>query len=133
MIDVAPEINTRVANALRAAFPNIDVSDDYIKAPSRFPHVSVTEEDNIDVPQFTTDSKQMVRLVFNVNVYSNKARGKKTEARKIMAVVDDVMHSMNALRTFMHPIPNMQNHTIYRLTAQYALSTDGKYFYRRQS
>ena len=133
MIDVAPEINTRVANALRAAFPNIDVSDEYIKSPSRFPHVSVTEEDNIDVAQFTTDSKQMVRLVFNVNVYSNKARGKKTEARKIMDVVDDVMHSMNALRTFMHPIPNKQNHTIYRLTAQYALSTDGKYFYRRQS
>ena len=133
MIDVAPEVNSRVATALRAEFPNIDVSDDYIRAPSRFPHVSVTEEDNSVIARRTTDGKEMARLVYHVNVYSNKSKGKKTEARKIMAVVDQTMASMNALRTFLHPVPNMQNHTIYRLTAQYVMDTDGKYFYRRQS
>lgn len=131
MIDVESEVYTRVARAVRGRFARIDISDDYTKTPSVFPHVSVIEEDNSDVQRLTSDSGEMAQLVYNVNVYSNKTSGKKSEARAIMKVVDEVMRSMNALCTFRHPIPNMQNHSIYRLTAQYVLMADGKHFYRR--
>lgn len=131
MIDCANEVYTRVATAVRAQFARVDCSGDYTKTPSVFPHVSVIEEDNAVLPRKTTGDTEMAQVTFNVNVYSNKQGGKKSECRAIMAVVDRAMYSMNALRTFMHPVPNLQNNSIYRLTAQYVVVTDGKLFYRR--
>lgn len=46
MIDVESQIYTPIAEALRKAFPEINVSGEYVKAPSSFPHVSIVEQDN---------------------------------------------------------------------------------------
>lgn len=41
MIDVENQIYTPIAETLREAFPGIDTSGEYVKAPSAFPHVSI--------------------------------------------------------------------------------------------
>lgn len=51
MIDVESQIYTPIAEALRAQFPGILVSGEYVNAPTRFPYVSLVEQDN-----YTTDA-----------------------------------------------------------------------------
>ena len=46
MIDVENIIFTKIAGNLRTKFKGITVSGEYINAPSKFPYVSVVEQDN---------------------------------------------------------------------------------------
>ena len=73
----------------------------------------------------------MDQVTFTVEVYSNKAIGKKAEAKKIMNAVDAVMFSMNAERLSKLPVPNLNNASIFRFVARYRVLTDGVNFYRR--
>lgn len=131
MIDCENEVYTRVVTVLREKFPGIDLTGDYTKAPSSFPHVSITQSDNAVIAERTTGTKEMAQVMFEVNVYSNLQPGKKTECKKIMKVIDEVLFSMNFRRIVLTPVPNKENATIYRLTARYRVATDGKNFYRR--
>lgn len=47
MIDVESQIYTPIAEALRAQFPGILVSGEYVNAPTRFPYVSLVEQDMV--------------------------------------------------------------------------------------
>lgn len=131
MIDCENEVYTRVVTVLREKFPGIDLTGDYTKAPSSFPHVSITQSDNAVIAERTTGTKEMAQVMFEVNVYSNLQPGKKTECKKIMKVIDEVLFGMNFRRMVLTPVPNMEDATIYRLTARYRVATDGKNFYRR--
>ena len=73
----------------------------------------------------------MAQVMFEINVYSNKAEGKKTECKAIMKIIDDVLFSMNFKRQALTPVPNLEDATTYRLVARYRAMTDGTYFYRR--
>ena len=73
----------------------------------------------------------MAQVMFEVNVYSNKAEGRKSECKSIMAAIDEVLFKMNFKRMALTPVPNMEDATIYRLVARYRVATDGKHFYRR--
>lgn len=133
MIDCENEVYTRLAKVLREKFPKIDIASEYVKSPSSFPHVSITQSDSY-VPTELQDSgmrENMAVVVFEINVYSNKTEGKKTECKKIVRTIDDELYSMNFRRTAMTPVPNLEDATIYRITARYRVATDGKYFYRR--
>lgn len=133
MIDVENQIYTPIAEALREAFPGIDVSGEYVKAPSKFPHVSIVEQDNYPtlIHLSNSDSEQFATLMYEVNVYSNKSSGKKAQCRSIMKVVDDLMYRGNFTRISLSPVPNLENATIYRLVARYRAETDGTNLYRR--
>ena len=131
MVDCENEVYTRVATALRTKFSGIDISGDYTNVPASFPHVGLYESDNSVVTQYTGQTTEMDQVTFSVEVYSNKASGKKTEAKKIMNKVDEVMFSMNAERLSKLPLPNLSNASIFRYVARYRLLTDGVNFYRR--
>jgi len=131
MIDCENEVYTRIARVLREKFPGINIAGEYVQAPSGFPHVSITQSDNSVVSERMTGSAEMAQVMFEINVYSNKTEGKKTECKSIMKVIDDVMFSMNFKRQALTPVPNLEDATIYRLVARYRAMTDGTYFYRR--
>jgi len=131
MTDCENEVYTRVAKVLREKFPGIDIAGEYVNAPSSFPHVSITQSDNSVITEQTTGCAEMAQVMFEVNVYSNKTEGKKTECKSIMREIDKVLFSMNFKRLALTPVPNMEDATIYRLVARYRVATDGKYFYRR--
>lgn len=130
MIDCENEVYTRIATVLRGEFSGIDISGVYVNAPSSFPHVSVTQSDNYVAKENTTDTAEMVEVMFEINVYSNNNTTKKSECKKIMKVIDGVFFSMNFRRMSLTPVPNLENATIYRLVARYRAKTDGKFFYR---
>ena len=131
MIDCENEVYTRIARVLRDKFPGINIAGEYVNAPSSFPHVSITQRDNSVVSEQMTGSAEMAQVMFEINIYSNKADGRKTECKSIAKVIDDVMFKMNFKRMALTPIPNMEDATIYRIVARYRVMTDGKYFYRR--
>lgn len=131
MIDCENEVYTRIARVLRDKFPDINIAGEYVNAPSSFPHVSITQSDNSVVSEQMTGSAEMAQVMFEINIYSNKADGRKTECKAIAKVIDDVMFRMNFKRMALTPIPNMEDATIYRIVARYRAMTDGKYFYRR--
>lgn len=131
MIDCENEVYTRIARVLRDKFPGINIAGEYVNAPSSFPHVSITQSDNSVVSEQMTGSAEMAQVMFEINIYSNKADGRKTECKSIAKVIDDVMFRMNFKRMALTPIPNMEDATIYRIVARYRAMTDGKYFYRR--
>lgn len=130
MIDCENEVYTAVATAVRSEFPEVNISGVYVNAPSSFPHVSFTQSDSSVISRMTTDTDEMDQIMFEVNVYSNDIRNKKSECKNIMKCIDDVMFSMNFTRSALTPVPNMENATIYRLVARYHAVTDGTFFYR---
>ena len=133
MIDVENIIFTKIAGNLRTKFKGITVSGEYINAPSKFPYVSVVEQDNYSSTDKLDSSirEKFATVMYEVNVYSDKATGKKSQCRSIMKFVDDMMYQRNFRRISLSPVPNLENATIYRLVARYRAETDGTTLYRR--
>ena len=132
MIDVENKIYTPLARSLRAEFPGINVSGEYVRAPSKFPHVSIVESDNYMTIRHldNSDDEKFATLMYEINVYSNKSGGKKSEAKAIMGLIDGLMYDLNFTRLAMTPVPNLEDSTIYRITARYRAETDGTSMYR---
>ena len=74
MIDVEKQIYTPIAAALREKFPGISVSGEYVKAPPKFPYVSIVEQDNYTTISRldSSDRERYATILYEVNVYSNQ-------------------------------------------------------------
>ena len=134
MIDIENEVFDRVAKRVREQFPNIFMVGEYVKSPSSFPAVSLMEMDN-SVRESTVDSgsnENHANVMYEVNVYSNKTTGKKSECKNIVALIDTEMTAMGFVRSTLTPVPNEYDSTIYRMVGRYraAVSSDHK-IYRR--
>ena len=134
MIDIENEIFQRLATIVRNKYPKIFMTGEYVKAPPSFPCISIIEMDN-QVLRSTRDSSNIenhVQVLYEVNVYSNKTSGKKSECKVILAIIDSEMGELGFTRTMMNPIPNEENATIYRVVARYrAIISKDKTIYRR--
>lgn len=133
MIDLEPVIFTKIATALREKFPGIYVLCDYTNAPARFPYVSIVEADNYVESRYldSGDQEKIARLMYEVNVYSNKPNTKRAECREILNFIDKMMYGMNFTRISMNHVPNIEDMEIYRLNARYECVTDGETMYRK--
>ena len=134
MIDIENEVFDRVATKARERFPDIFMAGEYVSSPSSFPAVSLVEMDN-STHEATIDSgsnENHVNVMYEVNVYSNKTTGKKSECKAIMALIDEEMTAMGFVRATLTPVPNEYDSTIYRMVARYraAVSNDHKIFRR---
>lgn len=132
MIDLEAKVFTACYEALMAEYPDCDVANEYVMSPNKMPHVSIIETDNA-VWRNTSDeiTENHVALVYEINVYSNRANGKKSEAKAIFAIVDKAMDNMGFRRTTTAESPNLYDTSIYRLTARYRCVADNDYIYRR--
>ena len=134
MINVESEIFDIVATAVRNAYPGIYMIGEYVKSPSKFPCVSLVEIDNSAYRRTQTDSsvENHAELMYELNVYSNKKSGKKSECKAIAALIDNEMAALGFSRSMLQPIPNMDDATIYRVTGRYrAVVSKDKIIYRR--
>ena len=134
MIDCENEIFSIVAKAVRAAYPSVFISGEYIKTPSKFPFVSLIEMSNTayDKTQSSAGVENHASLMYEVNVYSNETSGKKSECKAIASLIDNELATLGFSRTMLQPIPNMDDATIYRMTGRYtAVVSKDKKLYRR--
>jgi len=134
VIDIENEVFNRIATRLREEFNPISVYGEYIKSPAVFPAVIIEERGN-SAHERTQDSGSVenhARLMYEVNVYSNKQSGKKSECKSIFKVIDEEFASMGFTRTLKEPISNLEDATIYRMIGRYtAVVAVGGIIFRR--
>ena len=134
MIDVESAVFSAVAKTIRNRYPDAYVVGEYVKAPSKFPCVSIVEIENTayDKTQSSGSLENHADVMYEVNIYSNKESGKKSECKAIAALIDNEFAALGFSRTMLQPIPNVDDATIYRMTGRYrgVVSKDHK-VYRR--
>lgn len=134
MIDVENEIFTKVYDAIKAYSPNAFVTGEYLKIPATFPCVSVLEISNITWRRSMTNSTQEnhADITYEINVYSNKKNGKKSECKALAAVADSVMTGLGFTRVMLSAIPELEDAIVYRMVGRYeaVIGTD-KTIHRR--
>lgn len=127
MIDIKNKVYTRLKTAVGSL---ASTSSIYVRTPSSFPFVSITESDNYISNLDNSSEEKFATVMYEVNVYTNNSTPE-TTAREILNVIDKEMYSMNLMRLSMNQVPNLEDATIFRLTARYEGVTDGNYIYRR--
>lgn len=134
MIDIETEIFSIVANAVRTAYPDAYVVGEYVKSPPRFPSISIVEIDSTayDRTQTSGSLENHADLTYEVNIYSNKTSGKKSECKTIASLIDNEFAALGFSRAMLQPIPNLDDATIYRMLGRYrgVVSKDKKVFRR---
>ena len=88
--------------------------------------MTLVEADNRVLTRMRTsdDIENGVQSMFEMNVYSNKAAGKKAEAKAIANTADEAFAEIGYTRTFREQIPNLKNATIYRIVCRYEAVID---------
>lgn len=134
MINVENEIFNIIATALRNEYTDVCVVGEYVKSPSIFPCVSIVEMDNVayERTQSSGSLENHADVTYEVNIYSNKTSGKKSECKAIASLLDNEFATLGFSRTMLQPIPNGDDATIYRMVGRYrgVVSQDFK-VYRR--
>lgn len=134
MIDVEPELFSEVSSKVRAKYPKLYMTGEYVKSPPEFPCVSMVEVDSATFRNTQTSAGQEnhASVMYEVNVYSNKTKGKKAECKAIVAFIDELLMERNFTRIMLEPVPNQDNATIYRMLGRYrALVGHNHTIYRR--
>ena len=125
MIDIENELYDLLAQRIRAEYPDANITSTYVPSPAEFPAVRRPYFRFIKV-------MQDVDNLFEINVMSNKTRGKKAECKAIAALIDGAMLSLGFNRSYMRPTQNLLNVTVYQITARYqAVVSADKTIYRR--
>jgi len=134
MIDVESQVFQACADAFHAAYPNGYIAGEYVSKPPKFPAVSVVEMDNTVLERGidSGDIENFADVMYQVDVYSNLNKGKKAQAKAIIALIDEQLVHFGFTRSFLNPIQNFNDATIYRMTARYrAVVGKDHYIYRR--
>lgn len=119
---ISPEsfVFSKIAGVLRAEYPNIFVSGEFVDSPAKFPTVTIIEADNSVYQRMrTTTIENAASIMYEVNVYSNKTGYKKSEAKAIIDTIDQQFAALGFTRTMCNPVSNLQDATIYRMVARY--------------
>lgn len=123
MIDIENMLFTKVKNDLPKT---VKTGAMYSKSQSEFPLVTLVVVDNTVYDRFINSARieNAVDIMVEVNVYSNKTSGKKEECKKLLKIVDETLSGLNLVRTFCQPTPNLEDATVYRITARYRAIVD---------
>lgn len=121
MIDMETEIFNEVSERVREQYPDIFMTGEYVKTPPSFPCISLVEVDNATFRNSQTSEGQEnhVAVMYELNVYSNRTKGKKAECKELAGFVDEILMGLNFTRTMLEPVPNQDNATIYRMLGRY--------------
>ena len=134
MIQIEDMLFTKIATALRAQFRGIYVVGEYVNAPSKFPAVYIVEMDNTvnRAGRDTSGIENFADVMYQVDIFSNKNKGKKAECKSIAAFIDGQFALLGFTRSYLNPVPNMDDGTIYRMTGRWiATVSKDNVVYRR--
>lgn len=131
MIDIEADVFGRIASKVRETYPGIYLSGDLSLNPEKFPSAYIEQSDNyaLTTTRDTSSNENHVGLMYEANVYSNKAVGRKSEAKAIMSIIDEEFNDMGFTRQALLP---MAYEEYYRLVGRWvAIADRNKTIYRR--
>lgn len=120
MKDIEIFVVNAVYKALAEKYPNIPVSSDISIAPAKFPCVYIEQSDSFTSTnrRDSTKTDNYDVVIFDVNVFSSKPKGKREEAKAIMSIIDDELRLMGMTRSSLE-IVSIPNPVRARLFARY--------------
>ena len=123
MIDIENMLFTKVKNDLPET---VKMGAMYASSQSEFPYVTLMVMDNSVYEDFIDSARieNAVQIMVEVNVYSNKTSGKKEECKKLMKNIDGTLSGLNLVRISCQPTPNLEDASVYRITARYRAIVD---------
>ena len=133
MIDIESELFNKLATNIRENFQGTFVTGEYVPVPPSFPAVSIVEENNEVYRNARSNDyiENFAQVMYEVNVYSNKQNGKKSECKSIIQLIDTQLLNLGFTRIMLRHVPN-EDVSIHRMTARYrALVSKDKVIYRR--
>lgn len=121
MITIENKVVDEITTALATAFPGATVGSEYTRTSSKFPFVEVVEMDNSVLQRASTltNIEVMATLTYEIQIFSNKKVGKKSECKAIAAIVDGVMESLGFYRMMLNQVLNYEDATIYRMVGRW--------------
>ena len=130
MLEVENKIYSPIRTALVNAYDGIFVTSEPTATTAKFPAVSIVQQDNyMSINKLDNSGEErFATVMFQVDVYSNKASGRKSQCKEIMGLIDKMLYDLNFTRLSLTPVP-MANDGYYRLTARYRAETDGETMY----
>lgn len=120
------DIEATVFEAVKTGVAPAKCTPTYQDINKVFPLVTVEEIDNssYERTQDSASGENHVRLLYEINVYSNSVNGKKEQAKQLIEKADTVMAKLGFYRTYCSPTPNLADLNIYRITARYRAVVD---------
>lgn len=134
MIDLENALFDDIFKTVKAAFPDVEVSDEYEPDTATFPVMTVVIRIEGEPPKMIDSSGRMkgVNLFAEINAYASRATGYKAVAKELIALVCDRMKALGFTLTMCEPIPNQQSSQVYRYAARFAAVADeNNKIYRR--
>lgn len=120
MLEIENDVFDTVATELRSQHAGIFVSGEFVDTPAKFPAVTIVEADNRIFERMRTRRiENAVRVMYEVQIFSNKASGKKAEAKEIANTADGVFANLGFTRTMRSQVANLKDATIYRIVCRY--------------
>lgn len=119
MIDYSNEIFNAVAKHLRSLYKGIQVKGEYVATPAKFPTITIDEIGNVPTELDSATTNKYADVVYRVQVFSNKANGKRAEAREIYKAVDNKLMELGLFAKTFTTTPAIYNSEIYSITATY--------------
>lgn len=131
MIDIENEVFNEIATKVRSEYPTLYLSGDLNLNPAQFPSAYIECADNyaLTTTRDSSSNENHVGVMFEANVFSNKAVGRKSEAKAIFKIIDEVFNDMGFTRQSMMPMPY---EGYYRIVGRWtAVADKAKTIYRR--
>jgi len=130
VIDVETKIYSQIATALKAEYPDIFVTSEPVATPGKSLVAGIVQQDNyMSIGKLDNSGRErFATIMFQVDVYSNKQSGKKSQCKEVMNFVDKMLFALNFTRLSLTPIPSPDT-GYYRYTARYRAETDGENMY----
>ena len=116
MIDIENELYTHIKSLLPSS---VTFAAEFVRTPSSFPFVSMQVRDNTLYNPDSSGLENYCRIMIQFDVYSNKNSGRKQECKSIISTIDTAMNALGFSRISLSPTPNLEDSTIFRLTARY--------------
>lgn len=124
--DIEADVFDAIETALETKYGNIFITSEYVHSPERFPAVSLIQEDDAAfLPALDSEGSHHSQVMFEANVYSNLASGRKSQVKEIMQTIDEKMSKLGFVRLSRQPmtLPNAET-SIYRMNARYRTVVD---------
>lgn len=123
MIDIENMLFTEMKKNLPKT---VETGTMYASVQSKFPLATLMVMDNSVYEPFIDSARieNAVEIMVEVNVYSNKTSGKKEECKKLMKNIDGTLSGLNLVRISCQPTPNLEDASVYRITARYRAIVD---------
>ena len=100
MIDIGNKVFDTIFNAVKAEYPNADVTTGFDETSAIFPCVVVYEINNAPLRRTMTDdcAENHTRIEYEVSVYTNTVGTAKSEGKTILEIVDNALQGLKFRR-----------------------------------